>query len=175
MNKYRVSNGLAVMPDSDMKMLHKMSLKGWHVTGMSGIHYRFEQGEPHSYIYNLNMEKEADEEMLALYKASGWEPLIIGTGLQIFRAEEGTTPIFSDAQSKIEVLEDRRKFYGKATIIIAILLIAAFLATLFFEGATWLEITLLIALFLCWMVFVSAVLPFIGLCLSIRKLKRSST
>ena len=65
--------GFAIAPLKDMKMLEKMSRKGWHLEGMSGILYRLEKGECHEYIYDYNMEEKIDKEMLSLYESSGWE------------------------------------------------------------------------------------------------------
>lgn len=113
MRKYRFCSGLALFPDKDMKMLHEMSLQGWHLTGMSELRYRFEQGEPHSYIYAVNYEEDVTEEMISLYKESGWEIVMCETGCQICRAEEGTAPIFSDTESHIEVIAKQRKLCGK--------------------------------------------------------------
>ena len=61
MSKYRCSMGFAIAPLKDMKMLEKMSRKGWHLEGMSGILYRLEKGECHEYIYDYNMEEKIEK------------------------------------------------------------------------------------------------------------------
>lgn len=156
--KYRASNGWAIYPDKDMKMLEDMSAKGWHVTGIKGIWYEFEQGEPHAYSYNMSMEKHPTNDMCAMFQSSGWTPVIIENGWQIFRAEAGATPIFTDNESRIELLLPKYKSYRKASIISIIGTILSF----------WLAYTYpvlpLTLISLCFVVFcVYSVLPFCGL------------
>jgi len=110
--KYRMGYGLAISPEKDMQMFAKMSAKGWHLTENQGFLYRFEQGEPHEYIYELNMDMETEEDMYSLYEESGWTPVIKEKGMHIFRAEKGTPPIFSDSESKVELLEKERWIFG---------------------------------------------------------------
>lgn len=37
MANYKMSGGLAMTPERDMKLLKDMSKKGWHLAGMKGI------------------------------------------------------------------------------------------------------------------------------------------
>lgn len=131
--KYRMGNGLAISPEKDMQMFAEMSAKGWHLEENSGLCFRFAKGEPHRYIYALNMDEDTDETMYETYAQCGWTPVIKEKGMHIFRAEEGTPPIFSDAESKCEVLEKERKKFGIYAavwgIITVILLIAAGILT----------------------------------------------
>ena len=96
MSKYKCSWGFAIAPEKDMKMLENMSKKGWHLEGMSGIRYRFEKGECHEYIYDFNMEEKVEEGMLSFYESSGWKLIFSDSGFQVFRAEKGTIPLFTD-------------------------------------------------------------------------------
>lgn len=172
MNKYRVCNGLAIYPDKDMKMLSKMSAKGWHVKSLEGICYRFEEGEPKDYIYNLNMENEVNEDMLSIYKESGWEPIILGEGYQIYRAEAGTTPIFTDNETKIEVLNKQKKSFGMgALIFLLIFLVIVAVSVIFWSNETIKDILLFVAL-LCWVPLVFTGLPYLGLGKQIKDLKK---
>lgn len=122
MAKYRISTGLAMAPDKDMSMLKDMSRKGWHVTGLSGLFYRFEEGRPQEYDYALNMEPSIGPDMLSFYEASGWTPVVARDGYQIFRAEAGAAPIFSDADSEMEILRSNRRQSGKWALIFMALL-----------------------------------------------------
>ncbi|MDR0849733.1 MAG: DUF2812 domain-containing protein [Propionibacteriaceae bacterium] len=166
MAKYRLCGGLAMMPRRDMALLKDMGLKGWHVTHLKGMFYRFEAGTPHDYDFALNLERHTTDDMKSLFKASGWTPVISRDGYQIYRAEAGTSPIFSDAESEIEVLESNRRWTGKWALVFGCLVAAVIALVLLVPLNVFLEIALLCVSWLC---FVFTLLPFIGFTLSIRK------
>ena len=165
--KYRMGNGLAISPEKDMQMFAEMSAKGWHLEENDGMLFRFAQGEPHRYIYALNMDEDTDETMYETYAQCGWTPVIKEKGMHIFRAEEGTPPIFSDVESKCEVLEKERRKFGIYAIvwgiITVILLIAAGILT------SWLLMTFAL-MFLTDTIF--ALFPFWALRRQIREERR---
>ncbi|WP_151733438.1 DUF2812 domain-containing protein ['Paenibacillus yunnanensis' Narsing Rao et al. 2020] len=169
MAKYRMSNGWAISPGKDMLLLKRMSRQGWHVTGMKGMLYSFEQGGPHDYDYALNMEERVTPEMMALFEASGWTPVVAFDGLQIFRAEAGASPIFSDSESEAELLSKNRQQYGKWSLVPFCLAIICFILKNQVEEAERLFFCLGLFMLVC---FVFTFFPFIGLSLSLRK-KRS--
>lgn len=163
MKKYRASNGWAVNPDKDMRMLEEMSTKGWHLTGMRGIWYVLEKGEAHSYIYNLNMEKNTTSDMLSIFKNSGWTLIFAAEGCQIFRAESGTTPIFTDNESKLEALIPVYKFYRKASCITIPCLIVSFILTIMFCTNVYLFPFLTLTTLILAIASSYSFVPFIGL------------
>ncbi len=162
--KYRMGYGLAISPEKDMQMFAKMSAKGWHLTDLGGMLYRFEQGEPHEYIYELNMDMETDEDMYSLYEESGWTPVIKEKGMHIFRAEKGTAPIFSDTESKVELMEKERRLFGFYALGWGIALAVVIVLACLFESKLW-----AIPLVIFWVQFVFGFFPFVGLCRQIRK------
>lgn len=170
MAKYKMSNGLAMMPERDMKLLKDMSRKGWHLVGMNGIFYRFEEGKSCDYDYALNTEMEIDKDMLSFYEASGWSPVVIGPGYQIFRAKEGTAPIFSDVDSEEGVLQRNQKMSGKWASIFGILLAIWFITTSVFELG-FIAVMIMVVLVIC---FVFAFFPFVGFSRSLKKLRKMS-
>lgn len=170
MSKYRFCSGLAIYPDKDMRMLEEMSSKGWHLTDMKGILYKFEKGEEKAYSYNLNMENEINKDMLSLYKQSGWEPVIFADGYQIYRAEKGTTPIFTDNETKVEVLEKQKVSFGIGAIIFLIALIASITAVVVYDGNPIVENVILLVSLICWIGLVFWGLPYLGLRKQIKKL-----
>lgn len=172
MNKYRLCNGLAIYPDRDMKMLSEMSQKGWHVKELKWICYRFEEGEPKEYIYNLNMENEVNEDMLSIYKESGWEPIILENGYQIYRAEKGATPIFTDNETKIEVLSKQKKSFGIGAIVFLILFVVIVAVTAVFWNNEAVKDILLFVALLCWVPLVFTGFPYLGLRKQIRNLQK---
>ncbi|SHI66868.1 DUF2812 domain-containing protein [Lutispora thermophila] len=169
MAKYKMCSGLAMMPEHDMKLLKDMSKKGWHLVGMKGLLYRFEKGDPCDYDYALNMELTIDKDMLSYYEASGWHPVVIGPGYQIFRAKEGTVPIFSDKASEEEVLLRNQKQSGKWASVFGILL-AAWLIIMRMIDLGFIESIVLIAISTC---FVFTFLPYLGFSRSLRKLRKN--
>lgn len=170
MAKYRISNGLAIMPERDMKLLKDMSKKGWHLVGMKGFFYRFEEGEACDYDYTLNTELEIEKDMLSYYEASGWCPVVIGPGYQIFRAKEGTTPIFSDRDSEEEVLQRNQKLSGKWASFFGILLIVWFLATDVIDLG-FITVIVMVALIIG---FVFTFFPFMGFSRSLKKIRKNN-
>lgn len=170
--KYRMCSGLAMAPEKDMRMLARMSRKGWHFAGMKGVfEYKFEKGEPHNYQYALNMEMETTPEMLELYEKSGWKPIVAVPGAQIFRAEEGTAPIFSDASSEIEMLSANRKWCGKWAFVCGLLLIGFFVLGSV-PGIPLIRMAAQMLGLVCMVGFVFTFLPVLGYSRSIYKKKR---
>jgi hypothetical protein len=174
--KYHIGYGLAVMPNRDLNIFRDMSNKGWHVCGTSGILYRFEHGEPHDYDYALNFEDTVDAEMLSLYEAGGWTPIIVVSGVvgyQIFRAEVGTPHIFSDVDSEIEVLRKNCRFYGKWSLIFLVPLVVAFISALsVFNEPAFIVLWILFGIFgMCFSTFFTS---FVGHSVTIAKKKRQT-
>lgn len=169
MAKYKICGGLAMMPEHDMKLLKNMSKKGWHLVGMNGILYRFEEGKSYDYDYALNFEMEFDKDMLSIYEASGWNPVVVRTGYQIFRANAGTIPIFSDYDSEEEVLQRNQKMCGKWASIFVILLVIWSIITNVIDLGFIIELMVMIVLIIC---FVFTFLPFLGYCRSLMKLRK---
>jgi hypothetical protein len=168
-----MSGGWAVRPDHDLNMFKDLSAKGWHVTSMGEIRYHFEHGEPHDYDYALNFEDTVDAEMLSLYEAGGWTPVIASSGAlgyQIFRAEAGTPHIFSDVDSEIEVLRKRRRFYGKWSLIFLAPLIVVLVSALLVVNKIAF-VALWILFVLIWVCFIAFFTPFVGQSVTIAKKK----
>jgi hypothetical protein len=166
MTKYRMCGGFAMTPKRDMKMLSKMSKKGWHLSKMQGIFYCFEKGEPHDYNYSLNLEISTTPEMLSFYEASGWTPIVVENGHQIFRAESGTAPIFSDAESEIEVLNKNRHWSGKYALLFAALITICVILSSLIESIIFAILSLIV-----FVLFIFTFLPYIGFTFSLYKLK----
>ena len=168
MNKYRFCNGLAIFPEHDMKMLSEMSRSGWHFVGFSGLMYKFEKGEPMPYIYSVNFEKSVGDDMLELYRESGWEPVVVQNGYQIFRAADGTPPIFSDKQSEIDIVKEQKNLCGRGALIsLGILLVLA----------TVLHLTAIHSFFWFLIIvplgsFIFTFFPFMGSILHIRRIQK---
>lgn len=169
MAKYRICNGLAIAPDKDMRMLKKMSQEGWHLAGMSGFFYRLEKGQPKNYDYALNMERNVGSDMMSFYEASGWTPVVAEYGYQIFRAEAGSSPIFSDLDSEMEILRSNRQQYGKWSLVFIGLQILCLLIGRLADLKTFIVGGASLVLIIC---IIFTLFPFIGYSLTLRKKQR---
>lgn len=170
--KYRLSAGVGVSPEREINLLEQMSRKGWHLTGMRGLFYRFERGTPHEYDYAVNTEVHINSEMMSFYEASGWTPIVTGNGIQVFRAEAGATPIFSDSESEIELLSKNRKLSGKLSLVALSLLIVWLILT------NTMELNRIVSNglgLLTYSFFVFTFLPFVGFSVSINKRRKASS
>lgn len=168
MTKYRICGGLAITPEKDIKMLGEMSKKGWHLSNMCcGIFYRFEKGHPQDYTYSLNLEKSTTREMLSFYEASGWTPVVVGNGYQIFRAAAGAVPIFSDKESEMEILYKSRQQSGKSALLFAAVIIFCLILNVLIESMAFILLALAAFVF-----FIFSFLPFIGFSFSLYKIKQ---
>ena len=165
--KYRMGNGLAISPEKDMRMFAEMSAKGWHLEENNGILFRFAQGEPHRYIYALNMDEDTDETMYETYAQCGWTPVIKEKGMHIFRAEEGTPPIFSDTASKLEILEKERRKFGIYALVWSIITV---LLLIIGDMTQSMLLQILSLIGLTQVIF--GAFPFLGLCRQIREGRR---
>lgn len=168
-----------MMPRRDMKLLKDMGNKGWHVTSLrGGMFYRFEEGQPHDYDFALNHEMKVDADMLSFYEANGWTPIIVmegfqmASGIQIFRAEAGTPPIFSDTASERHTLEMARKRTGRGALVFLVLIVAAIVVAVL-TGLKTIAALVVFVIVLCliWTGLVFTVLPYIGYSVSLSKLK----
>lgn len=167
MTKYRMCGGFAMTPKRDMKMLSEMSKKGWHLSKMRGIFYCFEKGDPHDYNYSLNLEISTTPEMLYFYEASGWTPIVAENGHQIFRAESGSAPIFSDTDSEIDILNKNRHWSGKYALLFTALITICLILNSLIESIIFTILGLIV-----FVLFIFSFLPFIGFTLSLYKLKQ---
>jgi hypothetical protein len=169
MKRYRLSNGLFVYPEKDMEMLQKMSLKGYHVESINALgFYRFVQGPPKEYTYSFNSETDLSDDFLEFYKESGWTPIIVQERLQIFRAPSGTIPIFTESESKAEVINKHRKTYSKATLITFSILAAFTALSKIFDFGMWAYFVWTIL----WIPFAFSFIPYLGLSRSYRACKK---
>lgn len=165
MAKYRLCGGLAMTPGREMDMLKQMSAKGWHLSGMKGIFYCFEKGQPQDYEYSLNLEQNMDGDMMMLYESSGWTPIVVNYGYQIFRAKAGNPPIFSDSDSELDILSENRNKAGKSSMILGILLLLCLILGRFSQ---WNLIISILTAFIA-VIFIFYFLPFIGFSISLYK------
>lgn len=180
--KYILGNGIAISPKKDMLLFKNMSKQGWHISGTMLSWYRFDKGEPADYDYASNMESKVTKDMLSLYEESGWLPIVACDGLQIFRAAEGETPIFSDLESEVEALEEVKRrmlkavfFWGLSFIAIELLSWIIFSTRYDTRRLMWTMWVLLSALGLfCFIPFLFNTVSLFGISRILRKKKQAT-
>ena len=129
--KYIHSGGLAFSEEKDMKRLSHYAKKGWILEGFAPFGYRLKKGKPQNLIYNLDYQKEADEEYFSFFKAGNWTYVCsAGNEIHVFSAPEGTEPIYSDRATYIDKYEREMRQMGKYALPLLIVTVIFFLLSL---------------------------------------------
>ena len=171
--KYILGSGIAMNPEKDMALFKDMSKQGWHFSGTMLSWYRFEKGEPANYDYASNMEFKVTEDMLSMYQESGWTAVVSCDGFQIFRAEAGAVPIFSDLESEIEALKEIRWHNIKSAGVWGMILVATRLAEFLISDLSNVIWLLLLGLFMfSGAIFIFQTVSAVGICRLIWAKKR---
>ncbi|MDN6640505.1 MAG: DUF2812 domain-containing protein [Tetragenococcus halophilus] len=99
--------------------LRKMAKKGWQFKKYQGLKYYFEKEKPQDIYYRIDYHGSDDgdkNEYLQLFRDSGWEPIfflpILDGEWVYFKKngdEPGSTEIFTDASSKIQLFRKLKK------------------------------------------------------------------
>lgn len=117
-NKYVMISGLAFSEETDLKKLNKYAKEGWLLEGIvGGFFYKLRKDKPQDLIYNLDYQREADEEYFNIFKEAGWNQVVsVGNYIHIFSAKAGTKPIYSDRESEVDKYTRVRNTTKKGTI-----------------------------------------------------------
>ncbi len=137
-SKYIMSKGLAFSEDKDMERLHRLSLKGWHVSRFSFMGYSLEKGESTEYIYSLDyrsLKEGEEEEYLDFFSSSGWSHIASEGNIHLFRAHPGTVPIYSDRDTTVEKYENVTRSMNGFSIPLLALTMIAWIVALISSGA----------------------------------------
>ncbi|GAA3026162.1 DUF2812 domain-containing protein [Tetragenococcus solitarius] len=114
--------------------LRKMAQKGWQFKNYRGFRYYFEKDKPQDTYYRIDYHASDDgdkSEYLQLFRDSGWEPIFslpILDGEWVYfkknNSQTGSTEIFTDASSKIQLFRKIKKRWARFALL---LFICAFL------------------------------------------------
>ena len=124
-----------VLPESEREepFLGEMSWNGWHLVKTNYFSYKFQKGEPADYQYRMDfMSKELGRaEYVQLLQDAGWE--IVDTRRDDFgvwaycrklRSENDTLELYTDTESKLELVRRIKKAYwrllGISLVILAL-------------------------------------------------------
>ena len=127
-NKYIMVSGLAFSEETDLEKLSRYAKEGWLLEKIvGGFFYKLKKDKPQDIIYNLDYQREADEEYFKIFKEAGWNKVVsVSNYIHIFSAKVGTKPIYSDRESELDKYIRVRDTSKKGTIyslIIGLILI----------------------------------------------------
>ena len=121
----------ATEPDKEEPILTKMSRKGWHLERAAYCRFLFRRGEPigHQYRMDLMDREHRGEEYEQMYQDAGWEKVCesrdeYGRWSYFRRPEvEGEIQeLYTDTESKLDLLYRIRRNFKRRTLIILLLL-----------------------------------------------------
>lgn len=142
--KYVMSSGLAFGETKDMEKLRAYSLNGWHLKKFAFMGYILEKGESEDYIYNVDyshINKEDEEEYLAFFSSAGWIHVTSEGSFHLFRAQSGTTPIYTDNETKKEKYHVLSHTMAMTILPLPLLTIIAWFGAIMSEGILSLILT----------------------------------
>lgn len=116
-----MSGGLAFSEADDMKKLQSKSLEGWHLKKFRLAGYEFEKGESEDVIYSIDyrlLEPMEKDEYFEMFTVAGWTHVCSEYNMHIFKAEKGTTPIYSDKESAHDKINRLASPVRKFTLLI---------------------------------------------------------
>lgn len=128
--KYIMSNGLAFFEEKDMGQLRKKALKGWHLKRFRFAGYELEKGEAEDVIFNIDyrtLQPNEENEYFEMFSYAGWTHVCSSQGMHIFKAKNGTVPIYSDVESSRDKMVRLAKSLRIAVAIIVGLTVISWL------------------------------------------------
>lgn len=172
-NKYIMVSGLAFSEETDLEKLSRYAKEGWLLEKIvGGFFYKLKKDKPQDIIYNLDYQREADEEYFKIFKEAGWNKVVsVSNYIHIFSAKVGTKPIYSDRESELDKYIRVRDTSKKGTIyslIIGLILIGMMFISLDKIKSIFL---LLEGLFLIdLIVFIFSFMPYVAFRSRVRKI-----
>lgn len=126
--KYLINGGYAFDEEKITKKLSNLSKEGWILESVGPLRYKLVKGECNDYIYSMdyNESKEDLDEYFDIFKSGGWEHVDSVEGFHFFRANSGTTPIYTDKESnknKYNVISSSCKKTGIISGVIMIFIV----------------------------------------------------
>lgn len=129
--------------EEEQTWLQEMHKKGFKLLSANGISYKFEKTNPEDYIYQLEYKnEEVTEEYIQMFKDYGWEYIGINLGWNYFRKRksdihsENESQIFSEPESKIQMIENIYNTRMAPLLLIFIALIIPNLSNIKLIGKT---------------------------------------
>ncbi|MGY0694704.1 DUF2812 domain-containing protein [Virgibacillus sp. FSP13] len=98
--------------------------------------YELEKDDPEDVIFSIDyrfLEPEEDDEYFEMFNSAGWTHVCSGYTFHIFKAEKGTKPIYSDAESAKDKM-DRIANPMKSVVVCCVGLTIIFLLIMAFTS-----------------------------------------
>lgn len=132
--KLILNHGLSFSEYSDLRELEKQASKGWHLDKIvgAGLFFKLVKGPSEKVIYAIDYQNKPDKDYYAIFKEAKWD-LVTSSGNQIhiFKAPEGTKPIYTNETSEKDKYKDVAKASGKLAVLGLTLLVLSIIAILF--------------------------------------------
>lgn len=174
--KYVGSGGLAFSEERDMEKLSKYAKNGWLLERFAPLGFRLRRGQPQNLVYSVDYQVNVDEDYDLIFEDAGWTRVCsAGGNIHIFRAIEGTPPIYSDKTTTIDKYEREKKIMG-TTALPSLIATVVFILLGIMSRNDWLpEIVGNISLFLCMVsliILVFSGMPYIAYRFKLNKLRK---
>lgn len=174
--KYVLNNGLAFSEEKDLKKLNELAKEGWMLDDFAfgGFFFKLKKAEPQSIIYNLDYQKNVDDDYFDYFASAGWT-LVCSTdnSLFIFQAPEGTKPIYSDKTTLVDKYEAVKSQMFKVALPTFFTTVLLFFILIFLtEGNRIVENIVLVTAILSLTMFIFSAMPYVAYLFKIRKLRK---
>ena len=119
---YRFGNGLAFSENKDLKMMEDMAKKGYAPVGANAFgFYKFAPATPEDIDYSMDIfcakpDSGEFEEYSEIFKSGGWEHVFSLDNIHFFKAEKGTTPIYTDRSNESLKYQNMKTISLKSTL-----------------------------------------------------------
>lgn len=161
--------------EADMERLAKEAKKGWIATDFKGMSFILTESTPQDLIFTIDYKDDPDQDYLDIFRAGGWDHVGSIDYIHLFKAAEGTAPIHSNMDTKLEKLSHEMRRFGMLTLLGILLLFAANAFTVWAtdSGIQWLTITALVVNLIALVFLIFRIMPFFGYWSRVRKIKRN--
>lgn len=167
----RLSTGLAINPQRELRLFRKMALQGEHLTGTSyaGHGWEFTPGEKEDAIFDMTTEHDANEDFFTMCQQAGWNHVLTVGDTHIFKAAPGTVGLHTEDELTSEVLEKQRNSFAKTSVITAVIFAAVVVLIANVDWPNFLEVALCV---ITMIPLVYSVVPLIGYQTKVMKARR---
>jgi len=157
-NKYVMISGLAFSEESEMEKLRNYASQGWILEDIKGgFFYKLKKDKPQDIVYSLDYQLEANEEYFTIFKEAGWKLVVsIENQMQIFSAQAGTKPIYSDCESEVDKyirIKNETRKGSLYSLIVAIVIMALLVVSAIYIRPIFIIIEGLLIIDICVFIF----------------------
>ncbi len=176
--KYVMNRGLAFSEEKEMKKLSTYAREGWFLKKFAFFGFTLQKGEPQELDYSIDHQAEADEEYFSYFDEAGWT-YVCSTGnvIHVFCAPKGTTPIYSDQETKKQRYIRESEMMKKVALPTLAISLMLLMVTISSANGLLPELSGQISEYLGYVAYIVLVfsgMPYVAYKLKIRKLDRGN-